>query len=275
MSEPILTANGLRYGHRGTARLFDGVSLDIPAGKTTVLIGPNGCGKSTLLSLLAGILTPSAGEVQLEGQSLTALRPRALARRMGILPQSPDAAEGVEVRDLVSLGRMPHRGALGPWSSEDAAALSDALAATELTEIASRPVDTLSGGQRQRAFIAMVLAQQTDVLLLDEPTSYLDVAHQLAILELLQRRKLEHSATIVMALHDIAQAARYADRLVVMAEGRIVTEGAPAAILQPDLLAQVFGIEARIFRDGPSGHLVVLPLGPSRSDVVTSATDAA
>lgn len=260
MPDMMLSARNIGHGFGRGEPLFEDLSLEVPAGRTTILIGPNGCGKSTLMSILAGIETPDRGRVFLEGRDLARLGPRQIATVLGFLPQSPSAMEGSVVRDLVSLGRMPHRSLFAMWSQTDELLVAEALEDAGLSQFADRKLSALSGGQRQRAFIAMVLAQQPRIMLLDEPSSFLDVAHQLNILEILDERKKRSGTTIVAAFHDIAQAAQIADHLVVMRTGQIVAEGPPADVLDPELLADVFGVEFRIFRDPESGQLVVLPM---------------
>ncbi|MEL6103557.1 MAG: ABC transporter ATP-binding protein [Pseudomonadota bacterium] len=262
MADPIIRARHIAHAFPGATPLFDDLALDIPRGQATVLIGPNGCGKSTLLSILTGIQSPNSGRIELEGRALSAMPAAEIARILGILPQSPEAAEGLAVRDLVALGRAPHRRFLSLWSEADEAALGRALGAVDLKDFANRPLSSLSGGQRQRAFIAMVLTQEPRLLFLDEPTSYLDIAHQLNILHLLTRLKAEDGLTVVAALHDIAQAAQFADHLVVLSAGRIVAQGAPDAVVTEAMLTDVFGVKARVKRDSETGQIVILPIGP-------------
>lgn len=259
-----LAARGLSLDRGGRVVVGD-LSLDIPQGRTTALIGPNGCGKSTLLAGLARILHPRQGAVLLDGQAIHRMPARALARRLGLLPQQPEAPAGLSVRDLVAMGRHPHRPLLAGWSAADEAAVAGALELASLGELAERPLESLSGGQRQRAWIAMVLAQQTGILLLDEPTTFLDIGHQTEVLDIMRRLNAENGTTIVTALHDLGQAARQADHLVVMADGAIVAQGTPGSVLTPALVERVYGVRMRIFRDGESGFLVCLPLGRAGS----------
>lgn len=263
-SKPSLTAHGLSL-QRGGRMVIDRLSLDIPQGRITALIGPNGCGKSTLLAGLARILRPREGEVLLDGRAIHRLPSRALARRLGLLPQQPEAPGGLSVRDLVAMGRHPHRPLLAGWSAQDEEAVARALDLAQLGELAARPLETLSGGQRQRVWIAMILAQQTRILLLDEPTTFLDIGHQSEVLDIMRQLNAQDGTTIVAALHDLGQAARHADHLVVMADGAVVAEGPPEDVLTPGLIERVYGVRMRIFRDGESGLLVCLPLGRAGS----------
>lgn len=246
------------FAYAGT-RVVDDLSLRIEPGSFTVIIGPNACGKSTLLRGLARLLPPQEGRVVLDGRSIAEIPAKALARRLGLLPQTAVAPEGITVRDLVARGRYPHRGMLRPWTAADEAAVVDALAATGMTSLADRPVDALSGGQRQRAWIAMVLAQQTDVLLLDEPTTYLDVAHQVELLELLAALHAQ-GRTIVAVLHDLNQAARYATTIVAMRGGQVIAEGPPGEVVTSENVAAVFGLANTVIADPVTGGPLVVPL---------------
>lgn len=251
-SAPRLRAEGLTLGYAGRP-ICNEVTLAIPEGRFTVILGPNGCGKSTLLRGLCNLLPPRAGTVTLDGQDIARLPARRLARAVGLLPQSAQAPSGITVADLVARGRYPHQGAFRQWSPEDARIVAEAMAATGVTALAEREVEALSGGQRQRVWIALVLAQETPIVLLDEPTTFLDIAHQLEVLGLLQRLNRERGRTIVAVLHDLNQACRYADHLVVMAGGAVVAEGAPAALMTPELLRRVFGLDAILLED-PISH---------------------
>ncbi|MBP1325674.1 iron complex transport system ATP-binding protein [Leucobacter exalbidus] len=248
----------LSYGDR---RIVTDLDLDVPAGRITSIVGANGCGKSTLLRALARLLKPSSGRVTLDGKALHDYPSRELARILGLLPQSPIAPEGITVADLVGRGRHPHQGAFARWSAHDYEVVADALAATGLAELSERAVDELSGGQRQRVWIAMALAQESDVLLLDEPTTFLDVAHQVEVLDLLTDLNRERGTTIVMVLHDLNLAARYSDVLVAMASGSVCAHGAPGEILTPELVHEVFGLDCSIVPDAVSGTPLVLPKG--------------
>lgn len=235
------------------------LGVTIPDGKVTALVGPNGCGKSTLLRGLARLMTPRAGTVLLDGKAIARLSSKEVARQLGVLPQGPTAPEGMTVRELVSQGRYPHQSLLRQWSEEDESAVVWALETTSLTELQARPLDTLSGGQRQRAWIAMTLAQQTPVLLLDEPTTFLDMAHQVEILSLLDELNHREGRTVVMVLHDINQASRYAHHLIAMRDGHVVAEGDPREIVDHGLICDVFGLECHVVRDPVSGTPLCLP----------------
>jgi iron complex transport system ATP-binding protein len=243
----------------GDTRVVHELDVALPAGKVTAVVGPNGCGKSTLLGALARLHAPRSGAVVLDGRALATLRPREAARRIGLLPQDADAPDGLTVRDLVRYGRHPHQGLLRQWSPEDAAAVTQALASADLLELADRPLDTLSGGQRQRAWIAMVVAQETQVVLLDEPTSALDLGHQLEVLELVHDLA-RAGRTVVLVLHELSTACRYADHLVAMLDGRVVAEGPPAAVVTPELVQHLYGVEAVVMRDPVAGTPVVCPV---------------
>ncbi|GIK55053.1 MAG: ABC transporter ATP-binding protein [Chloroflexi bacterium] len=235
------------------------LSLSIVTGEITTLVGPNGCGKSTLLRGLARLLKPKAGEVLLDGKAIHALPTKQLAKQLGILPQGPTAPEGLTVYELVAQGRYPHQGFFQQWSPEDEETTREAIAITNMVELADRPLDTLSGGQRQRAWIAMTLAQKTPILLLDEPTTFLDIGYQLEVMELIERLNRERQMTILLVLHDLNQAARYSQRMVVLNQGRIVADGTPGAVLTKELLANVFKVQANIVIDPDSGSPVCLP----------------
>ena len=254
-----LSAQGVQLGYGGQP-IVKGVSLTPPPAQLTVLAGPNGCGKSTLLRGLARLLKPSQGQVILNGADIASRPARAVAKELGLLPQGPQAPAGLTVRELVARGRYPHRSLLRSWSREDEQALTQALADTHTTELAHRQVDSLSGGQRQRVWIAMVLAQRTGVLLLDEPTTYLDLTHQIEVLDLLRELNGRHQTTIVVVLHELALAARYADYLVFMRAGQILAAGEPAQVVTTQNLAAAFELEARVVPDPVSGTPLVVPV---------------
>jgi iron complex transport system ATP-binding protein len=262
---PRLEARGLgcAYGDREVLRDLD---LVVPRGRITALVGPNGCGKSTLLRALARLLKPSEGVVLLDGGDIHRLPTRIVARQLGILAQSPGTPDGLTVIDLVRQGRFPHRRRLRRWSDEDERAVAEALALTATAEFAARPLDSLSGGQRQRCWIAMALAQQPRVLLLDEPTTYLDIAHQLELMELLRRLNADAGRTLLLVLHDLNHAAWYADHVVLLHDGRIHAQGAPHDVLHRDNIRQVFGIEASILIEPETGRLVCVPMPQTAAD---------
>ena len=255
-----LSAEGvtLSYGDR---TIIDGLDLTVAPGKITTIVGANGCGKSTLLRSLARLLSPAAGQIVLDGKSVHARPTKEVARILGLLPQSPVAPEGIAVADLVGRGRHPHQKTLARWSAHDYEVVADALDATGVTELADRSVDELSGGQRQRVWIAMSLAQDTDILLIYEPTTFLDVAHQVEVLDLLTDLSVARGTTIVMVLHDLNLAARYADELVAMKEGRVHAIGAPAEVVTAELVEEVFGLANQITIDPVSGKPMVTPIG--------------
>ncbi|MGN6273600.1 MAG: ABC transporter ATP-binding protein [Protaetiibacter sp.] len=248
----------LAYGDRTVVESLD---LDIAPGRITAIVGANGCGKSTLLRALARLMAPRQGRILLDDEPIGSRASKQVARVVGLLPQSPIAPEGITVADLVGRGRHPHQRLLARWNAEDYAAVADALEATNTSELAERSVDELSGGQRQRVWVAMALAQQTDILLLDEPTTFLDVAHQIEVLDLLAELGRTRGTTIVMVLHDLNLAARYADELVAMREGRIVASGPPSHVLDAELVERVFGIRSHVMVDPVSGSPLVIPIG--------------
>lgn len=250
----------LAYGRR---LVVEGLDLDVPPGQVTAIVGPNGCGKSTVLRGLARLLRPTAGQVLLDGTDIHTLPTKAVARRVGLLPQSPVVPEGITVAELVARGRHPHHGLIRQWSRDDDRIVAESMERTHTTGLAGRPVDQLSGGQRQRVWIAMALAQRTGLLLLDEPTSFLDIAHQVEVLDLVRDLSLEDGTTVVMVLHDLPLAARYADHLIAMREGAIVAEGEPQDVVTAQTVCDVFGITCRVrWEDG--GDVSVIPLGRHR-----------
>ncbi|MEO3780167.1 ABC transporter ATP-binding protein [Micromonospora sp. B11E3] len=248
----------LAYGDRIVA---DDLDVDVPAGRVSVLVGPNACGKSTALRALARLLAPTRGVVYLGEEPIHGLAGRDLARRLALLPQAPAAPEGITVRELVARGRTPHQTWWRQWSRADELVVDDALRATGTTELADRVLDELSGGQRQRVWIAMALAQDTPTLLLDEPTTYLDLAFQVDVLELVRELNNRRGTTVVMVLHDLNQACRYADHLVAMRAGRVVAAGPPAEVVTPALVREVFGLDCRIITCPVAGTPIVIPEG--------------
>jgi iron complex transport system ATP-binding protein len=259
-----LRADRLSLGY-GDVPVVDGLSLDIPTGQVTVIVGANACGKSTLLRGLARLLRPVAGTVLLDGQDIHRLPTREVATRLGILPQQPVAPEGLTVEDLVARGRHPHQRWFRQWSTSDEVAVAAALEATGTTELAHRPVDELSGGQRQRVWIALALAQGAPLMLLDEPTTFLDLAHQVEVLDLLADLNEHEGRTVVLVLHDLNLACRYADHLVAMAGGRVVATGPPALVVTEELVAEVFGLDARVVDDPVTGTPLVVPVPRGRA----------
>lgn len=253
-----IEAATIGYDRRVIAR---DLTTRIPGGSFTAIIGPNGCGKSTLLRALARVLTPSAGRILLDGASISAMPAKVVARELGLLAQTSFAPDGIRVADLVARGRAPHQSMLQQWRAVDQAAVEGALAATNLTALSGSLVDELSGGQRQRVWVAMLLAQQTPIMLLDEPTTFLDIAHQYELLELF-RTLHESGKTVVAVLHDLNQAARYADHLIVMREGAVVSTGHPADIITPELIETVFGLRCLVLPDQVTGTPTVVPLDP-------------
>ncbi|MBS7546484.1 ABC transporter ATP-binding protein [Ancylobacter oerskovii] len=256
MTEPtspvLLHAHDVTIGYHGRD-IVNRLSIDIERGQFTALLGPNGCGKSTLLRALAGLLAPKSGAISLEGQPIAQLSRKQMARRLSFLPQIPRAPDDITVRDLVEQGRYPHRRALAPWSAADRAACTEALELTHMVALAERPLAALSGGQRQRAWLAMTLAQSADILLLDEPTTYLDMAHQLELLALLRRLVDERGKTILAVLHDINQAGQFADKLALLSDGEITSMGPPADVITAEVVRTVFHVE---------GMVLVNPMAP-------------
>ncbi|GGT20581.1 ABC transporter ATP-binding protein [Streptomyces kurssanovii] len=256
-----LTARELTLAYEDRTVVHE-LDLAVPDGQVTVIVGPNACGKSTTLRALGRLLKPKGGAVLLDGAELSAIPTKKIARSIGLLPQSPVAPEAITVADLVARGRQPHQHWWQQWSQEDERAVTDAMERTDVTALADRPVDELSGGQRQRVWIAMALAQETDLLLLDEPTTFLDIAHQVEVLDLVRQLNHERGRTVVAVLHDLNQAARYADHLVAMKAGRIVAEGAPADIVTAELVREVFGMESVVVPDPVTGSPLVVPGAP-------------
>ncbi|TXS04585.1 ABC transporter ATP-binding protein [Streptomyces sp. col6] len=256
---PRLAARGIRVGYGGRT-VIDGLDVEIPSGVVTTIIGPNGCGKSTLLRTLTRLLKPAGGAVVLDGEDIASLRTRDVAKKLGLLPQTPVAPEGLTVSDLVARGRHPHQSWLRQWSSDDADIVRRSLALTGVADLADRPVDSLSGGQRQRVWISMTLAQGTDLLLLDEPTTYLDLAHAIDVLDLVDDLH-ESGCTVVMVLHDLNLATRYSDNLVVMREGSVLAQGHPRDVITAELLDEAFGLRAMVIDDPVGDRPLIVPIG--------------
>ncbi|MFJ9406411.1 ABC transporter ATP-binding protein [Streptomyces sp. NPDC101393] len=256
-----LTARDLTLAYEDRA-VVEGLDLDVPHGAVTVVVGPNACGKSTLLRALGRLLRPRRGAVLLDGADLARIPTRKIARSVGLLPQTPVAPEAITVGDLVARGRQPHQRWWQQWSPDDERAVTEAMRRTDVEQLAERAVDELSGGQRQRVWIAMALAQETELLLLDEPTTYLDIAHQVEVLDLVRELNHDRGRTVVAVLHDLNQAARYADHLVAMEAGRIVAQGRPDEVVTADLVREVFGLEAVVVPDPVTGSPLVVPGRP-------------
>lgn len=254
-----LEGRGLRVGYEKRTVLHS-LDVAVPPDSFTVIVGPNACGKSTLLRALARLLRPTAGQVVLDGGDIAQLSSKEVAKRIGLLPQTSIAPEGISVIDLVSRGRYPHQTLLKRWSDADERAVAEAMAATNVTSLSGRTVDELSGGQRQRVWVAMALAQETPLLLLDEPTTFLDITHQVELLELFTRLNRESGRTLVAVLHDLNQAARYATHLIAMRDGRIVAEGAPIEIVTAEMVHEVFGLRCRVIDDPESHTPLIIPL---------------
>ncbi|MBI4781627.1 MAG: ABC transporter ATP-binding protein [Oscillatoriophycideae cyanobacterium NC_groundwater_1537_Pr4_S-0.65um_50_18] len=257
--ETALTTRRLTLAY-DRAIIIQDLNIEIPAHQITALVGSNGCGKSTLLKGLARLLKPQSGTVYLDGVAIVKRSTKDVAKRLGLLPQSPTAPEGLTVRELVAQGRYPHQSWLQQWSEEDDRFTNQALAITGMGELSDRPLDSLSGGQRQRAWIAMALAQNTEILLLDEPTTFLDLAHQIEVLDLLYDLNQTQGRTIVMVLHDLNQACRYADYLVAMRQGQIYAQGNPAEVMTEVMVQEVFGLKSRIVTDPVAGTPLCIPI---------------
>jgi iron complex transport system ATP-binding protein len=263
-----LSAQGLELGY-GTGRqtrrtVIENLDIALPAGQVTAIVGPNGCGKSTLLAGLARLHAPRKGAVHLDGQDIQRLPARELARRLALLPQDTQAPEGLTVAELIRFGRQPHQGLLRQWSGEDERVVKAALAAAHLTDLADRTLDAMSGGQRQRAWIAMAIAQQTPLLLLDEPTSALDLGHQLEVFELI-RNLATDGKTVVMVVHDLDSACRFADHLVAMQSGHIVTAGRPSDVVSEDLVRTLYGIDCTLLSDPATGSPILANMRRTRA----------
>ena len=256
---PRLRTERLTIGYDRKTVITD-LSVDIPDGRVTAIVGPNACGKSTLLRGLARLLKPAGGQVILDGSDIATLHTKEVARRLGLLPQTSVAPEGITVADLVARGRFPHQKVLRQWAADDAAAVADAMQATNVQALSTRLVDELSGGQRQRVWVAMVLAQQTPLLLLDEPTTYLDIAHQVELLDLFAALNREQGRTVVAVLHDLNHACRYADHIIAMKAGHIVAGGDPTDVITEALVSEVYGLACQIIDDPQTGTPLVVPV---------------
>jgi iron complex transport system ATP-binding protein len=266
-----LAAENLAVGYDQREIIHD-LSVRIPAGKISVIVGANACGKSTLLKTLARLLKPSKGTVLLDGKSIHQIPTREVATRLGLLPQSPTAPEGITVADLVGRGRYPRQGWIRQWTSADDEAIADAMTSTDVLEIADRPIDELSGGQRQRVWIAMALAQETGILLLDEPTTFLDLTHQFEVLDLLVDLNKRDARTIVLVLHDLNQACRFGDHLIAMKDGAIVAEGNPDEVITEQVVQDVFGLAVKVIPDPVAGTPMVVPIGRHTLRATTETT---
>ncbi|MFZ3469384.1 ABC transporter ATP-binding protein [Streptomyces sp. 4.24] len=267
-----LTAENVTLGYDRRV-IAENLSVEVPDNSFTVIVGPNACGKSTLLRALARMLKPSQGRVLLDGQAIGSMPAKKVAKTLGLLPQSSIAPDGITVGDLVSRGRYPHQGLLRQWSEQDERIVNESMASTGVAELADRAVDELSGGQRQRVWIAMALAQQTPLLLLDEPTTYLDIQHQLDVLDLCAELHEEQGRTLVAVLHDLNHAARYATHLIAMRDGRVVTEGPPSEVVTAELVERVFGLRCRVIADPETGTPLVVPAArAARTRVAAIAT---
>ena len=253
-------AERITSGYDNKTILHD-ISVAVPSNQISIIIGANGCGKSTLLKTMARLLKPSSGQVTLDGIPIHKIPPKQLARLLGLLPQSPIVPEGITVADLVGRGRFPHQTFLRGWTKKDYEAVAEAMEIMKITELADRHIDELSGGQRQRVWIAMALAQQTDILLLDEPTTYLDITYQVEILDMLTDLNKKYGTTIVMVLHDINLSARYADHIFALHEGKLVREGTPEEVITTSLIKEIFGLDCKVIRDPISDSPSVIPIG--------------
>ncbi|MFB6674938.1 ABC transporter ATP-binding protein [Streptomyces sp. NPDC056390] len=260
-----LSTSALTLAYEDRTVVHD-LDLAVPDGRVTVIVGPNACGKSTTLRALGRLLKPRSGSVLLDGEALTKLPTKKIAQQIGLLPQTPVAPEAITVADLVARGRQPHQHWWQQWSDADERAVTEAMERTDVAALADRSVDELSGGQRQRVWIAMALAQETELLLLDEPTTYLDIAHQVEVLDLVRQLNHDKDRTVVLVLHDLNQAARYADHLVAMKSGRIVAEGPPAEVVTADLVREVFGLDCVVVPDPVTGSPLIVPGAPWQAD---------
>ncbi len=256
----IFQAEQVTSGYDNKTILHD-ISVTIPSNQISIIIGANGCGKSTLLKTMARLIKPTSGQVTLDGKSIHKIQPKQLAKVLGLLPQSPIVPEGITVADLVGRGRFPHHTFLKGWTKKDYEAVAEAMEIMNITEFADRHIDELSGGQRQRVWIAMALAQQTDILFLDEPTTYLDITYQVEILDMLTDLNKKYGTTIVMVLHDINLSARYADHIFALHKGKLVAEGTPEEVITSSLIKEIFGLNCMVIQDPISDSPSVIPIG--------------
>ncbi|MCX7658664.1 MAG: ABC transporter ATP-binding protein, partial [Oscillospiraceae bacterium] len=257
---PDLKTTGLSAGYDGKT-IINNINIAVPSHKISVIIGANACGKSTLLKSMARLIKPQSGEILLDGHKINEIPPKKLAKILGFLPQSPVVPEGIVAADLVGRGRFPYQSFLKGWSKKDYEAVEEAMNALGIAALANRSVDELSGGQRQRVWIAMALAQQTDILLLDEPTTYLDITYQIEILDILTELNRKKGTTIVMVLHDINLSARYADHIFALSKGKLVAQGAPSKIITEELIDQIFNLKCSIIKDHISNSPFIIPKG--------------
>lgn len=255
----MLSVRNLTVGYGDNAPVIKDLSLEVPAGKITTIIGSNGCGKSTLLRSMARLIPATSGEVALGGIDTSTMKRKELAKKLAVLPQSPTAPEGIVVSDLVARGRYPHQSWFAQWSAADEKEVLHALTLTNASHLAHRRIDELSGGQRQSVWLSMVLAQDTDVLFLDEPTTHLDLANAVEVLELIRSLNREAGRTVVMVLHDLNLACRYSDNLIVLSQGSVIAEGEPQSVITPEVLDQAFCLSAKVIEDPVTGGPLIVP----------------
>ena len=259
MNSNTLIAKDIQAGY-GQKNILQSVNIHIPENKISVILGSNGSGKSTMLKTFCRLMTPTAGLITLDGTPLSQIKSKDIAKSIGLLPQTSIAPEGIKVAELVSRGRYPHRQFMTGLNNDDYKAIEEAMEAMKITELADRSIDELSGGQRQRVFIALALAQETDILFLDEPTTYLDIAYQIEILDLLKELNKKRGTTIVMVLHDINLSTKYADYLFAMKDGTLIKQGTPSEIITEDTIRKIYGIDSVIIRDPISDSPFVIPV---------------
>lgn len=267
--EHTLLAKNIKAGY-GDRNILNSVNISIPQNKISVILGSNGSGKSTMLKTFCRLIQPTDGYIELDNKHLNSLKTKDIAKAIGLLPQNSVAPEGITVAELVSRGRFPYRKFMTPLSKEDYAAVAEAMEAMKITELADRSIDELSGGQRQRVFIALALAQQTDILFLDEPTTFLDIAYQIEILDLLKDLNQKKKTTIIMVLHDINLSSKYADYIFAMKNGNLIKEGTPNEIVTPEIIQEIYGIQSVVINDPISNSPMIIPI--SQHDTVTAAS---